>query len=90
MLIDFSIKTSMITHNHPYGFLGGLVSALFTAYAIEGIKIEKWPFLMIDVLNSPKVKSYINRDDDDVYFAYKKYVRCWITYLEQRFQDNKK
>jgi ADP-ribosylglycohydrolase len=88
-LIDFAITTSMFTHNSPYGFLGGLTSALFTSYAVEGIPMEKWPYNLVEVLDSDKVKSYIDKDKDDVYFDYRNYIRYWRVYIETRFSHGK-
>ena len=34
-LIENSIIASRVTHNYTLGFLGGLVTALFTSFAIE-------------------------------------------------------
>jgi ADP-ribosylglycohydrolase len=41
-VIEESICASRLTHNYYLGFLGGMVVALFTAWAINGIPAWKW------------------------------------------------
>jgi len=41
-IIKESIMVSCLTHNYYIGFLGGVVSALFSSYALKGIKPWLW------------------------------------------------
>jgi ADP-ribosylglycohydrolase len=90
-LIAFSIEASRITNNSVIGYLGGLVSALFTAFAIENKDIETWPFLLLELLSSKKIDKYIkNTRDYEEYLKDKpEFVNYWKKYVEIRFIDKK-
>ena len=91
-LINVSIRLSKLTHNSPIGFLGGLVTALFTAFAIEGINIEKWPFEMLAILESKSVKKHIYSKLNDSFEEindYLEFIKIWKKYLASRFKDKK-
>jgi len=88
-LINTSIISSMITHNSPIGYLAGLASAFFVKLAINKVDINLWPFLLIDLYESEKVKKYINKDDDNIYYDYRTTVRIWKKYVEMFFSDKK-
>ena len=85
-LIEVAIETSRLTHNSPIGYLGGLVIALFAAYAIEGININQWPFLMMEVLKSDKIISYLKIKEEK--YDYEIFVKFWRRYLDTRFKNN--
>ena len=86
LLIKYAIELSRITHNSAYGYLGGLTMALFTSFVIEHINIKKWPFLLVNLLNSQDVKQYIKKDVDEE-DDYEKFTNYWIKYIDTRFDD---
>ncbi len=90
ILIDTSITTSKLTHNSPIGFLGGFITAYFIKLALNNIAIEKWPFMVIDMLESDKIKSYIDRDNDNIYMDYRNSVKVWKKYVDLFFSEDKK
>ena len=84
-LIDISIEANKLTHNSPLGYLGGLVTALFTAYAIEGVHIYKWPFLLMEILYSDKIKSKCKKQEE--INDYELYLKYWRRYIDTRFKN---
>jgi ADP-ribosylarginine hydrolase len=89
MLIDYSIITSKITHNSPMGFLGGLASAYFIKLAVDNVSIKKWPYLLIDLYESDKIKKYIDMDNYDMVFDYRLCIKIWKKYIELFFSKKK-
>lgn len=88
-LIILSLEASRITHNSAIGFLGGINTALFTAYAIEGIHPSKWPYKMLKDIESGIIENYLqttrgleeyNRDKNQ-------FLDPWKKYIEKRFDD---
>ena len=88
-LIELSINITKLTHNAPMGFLAGFTSAYFMSLAIREIDITKWVFMLLDIIESDKIKKYINVDSHIEYMDYLSYIRYWKKYLEIRFNDNK-
>lgn len=88
-LIDCSINLSRISHNSPMGFLAGFSMAFFTSLAIRNVDICKWPHMLVDILESEKIRKYIDQDITEIQFDYMDYVRYWRKYLDTRFIDFK-
>jgi ADP-ribosylarginine hydrolase len=89
-LIEYSIKSSMITHINPIGFLGGLTSAYFISLALNNIDLYKWPSMLIELIESPKVKSYIDEKNFDMIVQYRHFISLWKKYIEMRFNQKLK
>jgi ADP-ribosylglycohydrolase len=92
-LINVSIQTSRMTHNSPIGYLAGLTSAFFISLAIRDVNILKWPFQLIDLLESDKIKTIVNAGsktkNTDEFNDYVEYIRYWKKYIDTRFVDYK-
>jgi len=92
-LIQASVESSRITHNSAVGYLGGMVAALFTAYAINDIDIAKWPFMMIKLFDDGTILKYINKGKRDIK-QYEKdhhvFVDKWHRYIDDKFDDKGK
>jgi ADP-ribosylglycohydrolase len=80
-----ALIASLVTHNYSIGFLGGIVTALFTAYAVESISPFKWSIELIKLYKKKVfhnlIKKYVkdNIDDEiDDFFSY------WEKYNEDR------
>lgn len=85
-IIEESYISSVITHNFPTGYLGGIVSALFTSFAVQNIK----PWLWIDELlkNQNKIIEIITKlrpSSKDKYHDFiLQFFSYWEKYKEER------
>ncbi len=85
-IIEESIIASRVTHNFYIGFLGGLVSALFTSFAINNIKPWLWLDKLLEIHESNLILNYIhstnlkNTVDDDI----QKFFYYFYKYKEER------
>lgn len=88
-LIKVSINMGMITHNSPHGYLSGLVVAYFASLAMRNVSINLWPHMLVELLESEKVKKYIDMKNQEIRFDYMDFVRYWKKYIDTRFEDKK-
>jgi len=95
-LIYLAIMSSIITHTNPIGYLGGLVSALYSAFAIEGINKNKWPELLFKIFDSDyfnKIISKINSKFPEYKkkqnYDIQKFIIWWKSHYNIRFKNKK-
>lgn len=87
-LIELSVDSSRITHNSAIAILGGIVSALFTAYALERVPINLWPHKLLELLKTDIIDKYIINTSTEDYSS--KFLRDkdlftekWQTYVNK-------
>lgn len=81
-VIEESICASRLTHNYWLGFLGGMVVALFTAFAMNNIPAWKWAEELIKLYNNKTIQKYFpeNQETDGL----TEYIGYWKRYQETR------
>jgi ADP-ribosylglycohydrolase len=62
-IIEVSIMASRLTHNYPLGFLGGMVTALFTSYALSDIPPWKWTDMLIELEENKTIDRIMKKSD---------------------------
>lgn len=91
-LIESSIMISSITHPNCISFIGSIISALFTSYAIQDIIPETWIFEVIRLLESKTIDDIVEKIKP-TFIEYmiedkKIFLNKLLTYVEQSFDDN--
>lgn len=89
-LIDVSIRIGKMTHNSPIGFLAGMNTALFTALSIEGVEMNRWCFILMDILKSKQVRKWIDSESVSELNDYIVFIKQWKKYIDTKYDDKEK
>ena len=81
-IIEESLIASRLTHNYYIGYMGGVVSALFSSYAYNGIKPWLWVDKLLDLYNNKTLHMFYPKNHD--ISELDDYINYWIRYKEQR------
>ena len=87
-IIEISILSSRLTHNHPVGFLGGMVTALFTHYALQDIEPWKWCDMLLKLNEDGTIDKIVSKMPTPNFNKYMKdkeeFWNIWYKYKEFR------
>lgn len=90
-IIEESIISSKITHNYYIGFLGGVVSALFSSYALQDIDPKLWIDKLLLLYNNKIIHKYHSNEKeiDDFMTYWKRYKEVRSNSIKSKEFDNR-
>jgi len=83
-VIEESLIASMLTHNYYIGFLGGMITALFTAFAMNNIKPWKWCDELINLYDTKIIHKYYTKYKKHKIEDLDNFIGYWKKYKETR------
>lgn len=91
-LIELSVESSRITHNSATAILGSITAALFTAYAVERVPINRWASKLLKLLKSSKIDNYMKQSRPDQFDDFMRdkivFVGQWEKYIDLLFSGS--
>jgi ADP-ribosylarginine hydrolase len=61
-LIHVSVQSAILTHNYIIGYMGAVIVALFTSFALKNVPPWKWIEKLLEILMSGKMETYFKQN----------------------------
>ena len=87
-MINFSYLTTVVSHNTVFSVLNAITLSFFTSLAVRKVNIIKWPYLLVELLESSHVKKYVS-DDNDIFSDYLLVLNIWKNYIDKKFDKSR-
>ncbi|ATZ80548.1 hypothetical protein BMW23_0500 [Bodo saltans virus] len=90
ILIDITIKTiDYFKSDNICEILTGISSAYFASLSVQKVDIVEWGKMLLELLDSDKIKKKLKLDNSDNMVMYIDYMRMWNRYMESKFDGGK-
>ena len=85
-----ALLASLVTHNYTLGFLGGIVTALFTAFAINNINPFEWSLKLEEMHKNKFFNNIIEKHiKEDISADINEFFIYWQKYNEEKLSKMK-
>jgi len=85
-----ALLASLVTHNYALGFLGGIVTALFTAFAVNNINPFEWSLKLEEMYKNKFFNNIIEKHvKENIISDINEYFIYWEKYNEERLTKMK-
>ena len=88
-IIEISVHITKLIQNNIISIVSSIVMCSFVYMAKNKIDIEKWAKKIFELIQTDKVKKYLDLEDNANMIQYIEVLKIWDLYLNFRFVDNK-
>ena len=90
-LIECCIESTFLTHPNAIAFLGSIVVALMTSFAMRGIEPNRWCSDMLEIIDSDIIDNYMMTHHETRLSFYQRdkkiFINKWRNYMEDKFDE---
>jgi hypothetical protein len=81
-MIEMTIKITKLTNNNVTSILSAISTSYFVSLAMSDVSLLDWGDNLMKLIESDKVKKYINLDVNENMMQYVNFIKNWKEYLD--------